>query len=131
MRLENRVGIVTGAGRNIGEAISHAFAREGARVAIVDLDDALGQKVADAINRERPGAAMSAVADVSSSADVQRIVAQVVERFGGIDILVNNAGMTDHKNVLELDEAEWDRVLAVSLKSVFLCSKSGVLHFQE
>ena len=52
---------------------------------------------------------------MSSSADVQRIVAQVVERFGGIDILVNNAGMTDHKNVLELDEAEWDRVLAVGL----------------
>ena len=92
-------------------------------MAVVDLDDALGQKVAAAIYRERPGAAMSAVADVSSSADVQRIVAQVVERFGGIDILVNNAGMTDHKNVLELDEAEWDRVLAVSLKSVFLCSK--------
>ncbi|HVA24893.1 MAG TPA: glucose 1-dehydrogenase [Chloroflexota bacterium] len=122
-RLDGKVGIVTGAGRNIGEAVARAFAREGAGVAVVDLDDTLGQRVTEAINSDRAGAALQVVADVSSSADVQRMVDQVVERFGGVDILVNNVAISDHKNILDLEEDEWDRVLRVSLKSQFLCSK--------
>ena len=123
MRLENRVGIVTGAGRNIGEAIAHAFAVDGARVAVVDLNEGRAHRVADAINETRPGAALPVICDVSSGADVQRMVSQVVDHFGGVDILVNNAAVTDHKTVLDLEEEEWDRVLAVSLKSTFLCTK--------
>lgn len=123
MRLANRVGIVTGAGRNIGEAIAHAFAEEGARVAVVDIDPRTAGAVAEAINARHPGAALAVIADVSSGTDVQRLVRQVADHFGSVDILVNNVAITDRKSVLDLEEEEWDRVMAVSLKSQFLCSK--------
>lgn len=123
MRLEKRIGIVTGAGRNIGEAIAHSFAREGACVAVVDAHEGRGRAVADAINEDHPGSATSIVCNVASGAEVQRMVAEVVGRWGGVDILVNNAAITDHKPLLELEEAEWDLVMAVTLKSQFLCSK--------
>lgn len=123
MRLENRVAVVTGAGRNIGEAIAQCFAREGARVAVIDLDLGQAMKVAGAINADRPGAAFALAADVSAGVEVQRFVGEVVDHFGGIDILVNNVAITDRKTVLDLEEEEWDRVMAITLKSVFLCSK--------
>ncbi len=122
-KLDGKAAIVTGAGRNIGEAVAHALAREGARVAVVDLDESLATGVAQAINSQHPDAALPIVADVSSSADVRRLVGQVVERFGGVDILVNNVAITDHKTILDLEEEEWDRVIRVSLKSQFLCGK--------
>lgn len=123
MRLENRVGIVTGAGRNIGEAVAHSFADEGARVAIVDMDEGRGRRVADAINEGHPGAAMAVVCDVSNGPQVEAMVKEVVAHFGGVDILVNNAAITDHTNPLDLEEAEWDSILAVTLKGQFLCTK--------
>ncbi|MDE3075711.1 MAG: glucose 1-dehydrogenase [Chloroflexota bacterium] len=122
-KLDNRIAIVTGAGRNIGEAVAHAFAREGAKVAIVDLDRTLADAVAEAINERDAGAALAVVADVSSSPDVRRMVERVVEHFGGVDILVNNVAITDHKTILDLEEDEWDRVIRVSLRSPFLCTK--------
>jgi len=123
MRLENRVGIVTGAGRNIGEAVAHSFANEGARVAVVDIREEPAKAVAEAINKVRPGSALAIAADMSASAEVQRMVASVVDHWGSIDILVNNVAVTDHKPILELDEEEWDRVIRVTLKSQFLCTK--------
>jgi NAD(P)-dependent dehydrogenase (short-subunit alcohol dehydrogenase family) len=131
MRLENRVGIVTGAGRNIGEAVAGSFADEGARVAVADVDPDRAQAVADAINKSRPDRALPIVCDVSISAEVQRMVRQVVDRWGRIDILVNNAAVTDHKSVLDLGEEEWDQVLDVTLKSVFLCSKYAAKRMVE
>ena len=119
MKLEGRVAIVTGAGRNIGEGIAHAFADEGARVAVVDVIAERASHVAGEIGE----AAMGIECDVTSSADVQRVVDRVVERWGRIDTLVNNVGVVDRTNVLELEEAEWDRVIGISLKSVFLCTK--------
>ncbi len=123
MRLENRVGIVTGAGRNIGEAVAHSFAKDGAKVAVVDIREQPAKAVTDAINAAHPGAALAVAADMSSGTDVQRMVSSVVERWGGIDILVNNVAITDHKTVLELGEDEWDQVIKVTLKSQFLCTK--------
>ncbi len=123
MRLENKIAIVTGAGRNIGEEVARAFAREGAKVAIADVRLDAAEAVAASINEANGDAAMAVAADVSSEADVQRMVEQVVARFGSVDVLVNNAAFTDHTPVLELEEAEWDLVQSVSLKSVFLCTK--------
>ncbi|MEE8517491.1 MAG: glucose 1-dehydrogenase [Dehalococcoidia bacterium] len=124
MRLENRVAIVTGSGRNIGEGIARALAAEGARVAVVDKLEERAKAVADSINAEREGAALPVACDVTNNADVQAMVAKVVDGFGDIYALVNNVGVVDRNNILETDEAEWDRVIAVSLKSVFLVSKA-------
>jgi 3-oxoacyl-[acyl-carrier protein] reductase len=125
MRLENKVAIVTGAGRNIGEEIARRFAGEGARVAVVDLDKNRGEKVAGEINAAHPDRALAVVCDVSSSADVEKMVRTVAQKWGGVDILVNNAALTDRKNIFDLTEQEWDKVMAVTLKSVFLCVKSA------
>ena len=123
MRLENKVAIVTGAGRNIGEEISRIFAQEGARVAVVDLDKGRGERVAGEINAAHRDHALQCICDVSSSSDVEKMVRAVAQKWGGVDILVNNAAWTDRKNILDLTEEEWDKVMAISLKSVFLCTK--------
>jgi NAD(P)-dependent dehydrogenase (short-subunit alcohol dehydrogenase family) len=124
VRLEGKVAVVTGGGRNVGEAIAVRFAQEGARVAVVDLDEERAQRTVDLVEKEAPGAAVAVVCDVSDSASVQRMADAVVEAFGGVDVLVNNVAITDRgATVLDLDEAEWDRVLKVTLTSVFLCTK--------
>lgn len=123
MRLDNKVAIITGAGRNIGESIAKTFAREGARVAVVDLDKGRGEKVAEEIHAVHQNRAVPVVCDVSSASDVEKMVKTVVQKWGGVDILVNNAAWTDHKNVFDLTEEEWDKVMGVTLKSVFFCTK--------
>lgn len=114
---------MTGAGRNIGEAIAHLFAAEGARVAVVDIDRARANRTAEAIRAGRPDAALPLCCDVADGASVRGMLAEVLGRWGGVDILVNNVAVTDHRTVLDLDEAEWDRVLRVTLSSVFVCCK--------
>jgi NAD(P)-dependent dehydrogenase (short-subunit alcohol dehydrogenase family) len=123
MRLQDRVAIVTGAGRNIGEGIARALADEGARVAVVDIDGERAQRVADSIAQAHPNATFAIQTDVTSDAQVCALVDQVVQRWGSIQLLVNNVGVVDRKNILETEEAEWDRIIGISLKSVFLCSK--------
>ena len=125
MRLQNQVAIVTGAGRNIGEDIAKLFAREGARVAVVDLDEARGRRVAHEINTTTPARAISVVCDVASADSVGKMVQLVVSQFGGIDILVNNAAWTDHKNLFDITEEEWDRVMNVCLRSVWYCTRAA------
>src|SRR6202023_3194194 len=122
MKLRDQVAIVTGAGRNIGEEIAKLFAAEGARVAVVDMDAARGGRVAAEI-RQSGGDAQLFLADVSRGSDVAELVRAVVARFGRIDILVNNVAISDNKHILDISEEEWDRVLAVTLKSQFLMGK--------
>jgi NAD(P)-dependent dehydrogenase (short-subunit alcohol dehydrogenase family) len=122
MKLQDQVAVVTGAGRNIGEEIAKLFVAEGAKVAIVDLDQARGERVADAI-RAAGGDATLFVADVSKGAAVEALVKDVVARYGRIDILVNNVAISDNKHIFDISEDEWDRVIAVTLKSQFLMGK--------
>jgi NAD(P)-dependent dehydrogenase (short-subunit alcohol dehydrogenase family) len=122
MKLKDQVAVVTGAGRNIGEEIAKLFAAEGAKVAVVDLDRQRGERVASAIGAAG-GAAELFVADVSNGGEVAALVKAVVDRFGRIDILVNNVAISDNKHIFDITEEEWDRVLAVTLKSQFLMGK--------
>lgn len=124
MRFEGKAAIVTGGGRNVGQAIARRLVSEGAAVAVVDLDAGRGQATVAELEAQRKDSARFVKCDVSSTPDVQRMVDDVVASFGGIDILVNNVAITDRGHtVLDLDEELWHRVLAVTLDSVFLCSK--------
>src|SRR6202158_4440760 len=122
MKLKDQVAVVTGAGRNIGEEIAKLFAAEGAKVAVVDLDKERGERVANAIKAAGGDATLFA-ADVSKSSDVAALVKAIVARYGRIDVLVNNVAISDNKHIFDITEEEWDRVLAVTLKSQFLMGK--------
>ena len=130
MKLEGRVAVVTGAGRNIGEAIAMLLATEGAKVAVVDLDSVRGDAVANAIG-ESGGEAASFIADVSNSDEVQSLITAVVEKFGRIDILVNNVAVSDNRNILEITKEEWDRTISVTLTAPFLMTKFVALQMVE
>ena len=122
MKLKDQVAIVTGAGRNIGEEIAKVLAQNGARVAVVDMDPGRGNKVAAEIVKAG-GEAAAFVADVSSEADVARLVKDVTGKWGRVDILVNNAAISDNKAILEVTKEQWDKVLAVTLTGPFLMSQ--------
>lgn len=122
--LDGRSVIVTGAGRNVGEAVSKELAARGARVAVADLDEESADRVAKILNEERPGSAVALTADVSSPEDVQRMVDGAWGRLGPVDTLVNCVAITDRPaNVLELADDRWDQVLRVTLTSAFLTTK--------
>lgn len=116
MRLQGKVAIVTGAGGGFGEGIARRFAAEGAKVALVDLRGDAAERVA----REIGGEAIALTADVGEGADVARTVEETTRRLGTPDILVNNAGTT-HRNrpIMEVDEATFDLVFKVNVKSIF------------
>jgi NAD(P)-dependent dehydrogenase (short-subunit alcohol dehydrogenase family) len=122
MKLKDQVAIVTGAGRNIGEEVARLFAREGAKVAVVDMDKPRGQRVAEAI-KAAGGDAEAYATDVSKGADVAAMVKAVVRRFGKVDVLVNNVAISDNKTLFDCTEEDWDRVMTVTLKSQFLMTK--------
>ena len=121
MQLTDKVAIVTGGGGAIGRAISQGLAREGAKVVVCDLDLAAAQ---DTVSLLGP-LAVGLQADVSQPADADRMVKEAVRLFGRLDILVNNAGICPRSPVLEMDVAEWDRVLATNLRGMFLCCQAA------
>ena len=120
---DNRVILVTGAGRGIGKAIALAFAREGARVAVNDINPDTCEAVAQEI-RSGGGQAAAFHADVANKLAVQSMLIDLEDRWGRVDILVNNAGVEPHKPIVQLDEWDWNRTLDVNLKGAFICSQS-------
>jgi len=121
--LEDRVALVTGAGRGIGRAIALRLAEEGAKVAVIDLAD--GGAVAAREIEEASGRSTAFFkGDISNEADTKAAVAAVEEALGPVDILVNNAGITRDGLALTMSEEDWDAVLAVNLKGAFLMSKA-------
>jgi 3-oxoacyl-[acyl-carrier protein] reductase len=131
MDLEGKVAIVTGAGSGFGEGIATLFAEHGAAVVIADINDANGQRVVSAI--EKTGARAHFVrADVTVGADVADLLREAVSRFGRLDILVNNAGTTHVRQpMLEVDEATFDRVYAVNVKSIYHGAIYAVPQFRK
>lgn len=131
MRLKDKVAIVTGGGSGFGEGIALTFAREGAKVAVADINEAAAARVAQAIGA-LGGSAIAVRTDVSKDADVARLFRATLDAFADAHIVVNNAGTT-HRNrpMLEVDEDEFDRVYAVNVKSIYLTALHFVPHFRQ
>lgn len=128
--LEGQVALVTGAGRGIGRAIALRLAEAGAAVAVADLHADLALAVTEEI-RAAGGTAEAAPADVSDEADVKTLVRACVDQMGGLDLLVNNAGIFPTCPVLEMATADFDRVVSVNLRGVFLCTREAALAMVE
>ena len=134
-RLEGKVAIVTGAGSRgpgvgNGKAASVLFAREGAKVLLVDIDIDHAQETLDMISAEG-GEASVFQADVSKKEDCQAMAAAAVERYGKLDILDNNVGVLLRDRLVDIDPDDWDRVMAINLKGMMLASQAAVPHMIE
>jgi NAD(P)-dependent dehydrogenase (short-subunit alcohol dehydrogenase family) len=125
MRLTEKVAIITGAAAGIGRASTLLFAREGAKVAAVDLDDGGIQTLVQEVSTAG-GEALAVRADVSKADEVQRVVHAVIERFGRVDILFNNVGIVPHGKIHTISEAEWDRTMTINVKSMYLLCREVV-----
>jgi 2-hydroxycyclohexanecarboxyl-CoA dehydrogenase len=125
-KLEDKIAIVTGAGRGIGESIAAAMAEEGARVAVVEVSDQRCKETTDKIIK-MGGQAMSLKVDVAVWMEVEEAVSTVISRFGRVDILINNAGIGQIENFLDGDRKRWERIIAVDLMGVAFFSRA-VLH---
>lgn len=129
MRLDEKVAIVTGAASGFGRGIAEAFAAEGAAVVVADLNGDAATAVASALGSDR---VIALRVDVTDATSVANMIAQTVARFGGVDILVNNAGTT-HRNqsLMTVSEADFDRVYAVNVKSIYLTTLAIVPAFDK
>ncbi len=128
MRLEGKVGIVTGSASGFGRATAVRFAEEGARLAVVDVD---GEGAAETVERvhQAGSEAIRVVEDISTVDGARAAVAAALERFGHIDVLVNNAGISQReprRDTWDADEEIWDRLIRVNLKSVYACSRAAI-----
>ncbi len=132
MRLQNKVAVITGAASGIGRATSLLFTKEGARVVLVDINDAGGQETLDVI-RVSGGEAIYVHADQSKAIDCERMIKAAEDNFGGLDILFNNAGISHaaDDNAVNTTEEVWDITFDVNVKGVFLCCKYGIPAMQR
>jgi NAD(P)-dependent dehydrogenase (short-subunit alcohol dehydrogenase family) len=129
-RLQNQVAWVTGAASGMGEAIARLFASEGAAVALVDNQSGKGATVAEEI-RKAGGKAIFTPCDVRKEAEMHDSIESTVEQLGGLHILVNCAGIVQVKQLHELDEADWDRLMDINVKSIYLSIKHGLVHLKR
>jgi NAD(P)-dependent dehydrogenase (short-subunit alcohol dehydrogenase family) len=131
MLLSNKVAIITGGARGIGKGIALKFAEEGCSIVIADVLVIEARKTLEKIS-EKGREAIFVQCDVSNSHQVQDMVEQTIRKFGKVDILINNAAIgAITKSITEISEGEWDRLLAINLKGVFLCCKAVVPHMKE
>ena len=130
MQLADKVALVTGGASGIGRATALLFALEGAKVVIADLNAQAGQAVVNDITLNGGRACFESV-DVTSTADCRHVVERTLREFGKIDILFNNAGIIRRATILDLSEEDWDRVMAVNVKSIFLLSREVIPHMQK
>jgi NAD(P)-dependent dehydrogenase (short-subunit alcohol dehydrogenase family) len=120
MRLKDKVAIITGAGAGIGQATALLFAREGAKVVVADLDPQAGKETLSQIKKEG-GQGTFLQINVAKGNDVKKMVQETLKQYGKIDVLVNNAGIYTKGDVLTTSEEDWDRILDVNLRGVYLC----------
>jgi NAD(P)-dependent dehydrogenase (short-subunit alcohol dehydrogenase family) len=124
--LEGKVAAVTGAGQGIGRAIAQELHRQGADVAVLEVEAASGAEAAAELDERRPDSALFRRCDVTVEDDVAAAFATIVERFGRLDVLVNNAGRNTYHRATTMTEVEWDEAMGVDLKSVWLCAKYAI-----
>jgi NAD(P)-dependent dehydrogenase (short-subunit alcohol dehydrogenase family) len=129
-RLKDKVAIVTGTASGFGRGAAIMFAQEGARVVGGDIDVEGGGKVVDEI-RSAGGESIFVATDVSQSGQVLRLIETAVTRYGGVDVLFSNVGLCIGNALVDVTEEEWDRIMAINLKSMFLCAKYAIPEMQK
>jgi NAD(P)-dependent dehydrogenase (short-subunit alcohol dehydrogenase family) len=129
-RLENKTAVITGGGQGIGRAIAKAFSYHGAIVFITDYFDERAEESAKTIKAEG-GTAYADQCDVSDDSSVKAMIGRAMDKMGRIDILVNNAGIELYKTIEEISVEEWDRVMAVNVRGIFLCCKYALPHMKK
>ena len=127
MKLDQRIAVITGAGSGIGREMALLFAREGAKILAADLNGSAAEETANMIQKVGGTCAALAV-DASNPADVERMIAHAIEQYQRVDILCNNAGIGSTTDVVDCEPEEWDRVMTVNVKSVYLGCKYAVPH---
>ncbi|MDQ0205778.1 SDR family NAD(P)-dependent oxidoreductase [Alkalicoccobacillus murimartini] len=130
MRLKDKVAIITGAGSGIGKATAEKFSAEGAIVVVADLKDEVIEPVVTSLN-QHGGKAIGLSVDVTSSKDVQQLIAKTVELYGQLDIVVNNAGITQDAQLLKMTEEQFDKVMNVNVKGVFHVGQAAAKVMKE
>src|SRR6266550_903491 len=125
MRFDDRVVLITGAGRGIGAATAQVFAKEGAKVAVSDLDEAPAREVAEPID------GLAIACDVSDRSQVESMVERTVKELGGLDVLVTCAGIIRDNLLFKMTDEDWDAVIDTHLKGTFLCARAAQKHMVE